>query len=141
MPLPQPGEMHVRAFPWTSGGGALSARARTNVALGPYCGSRRPCLQRDSERPCACSARGMSLTAIGFLFVYVMGLVLAFVRHPSFGLLAYIWAFYNLPPSRWWGSDLPDVRWSLVASTVTALALMLHELMAGDEQRVERSYW
>ncbi len=68
----------------------------------------------------------MSLTAIGFLGIYALGLVLAFVRHPSFGLLSYVWAFYNLPPSRWWGSELPDVRWSLLAAGATAAALVLY---------------
>lgn len=72
-------------------------------------------------QPCA----RMSLTALGFLGIYVLGLVLAFARHPSFGLLSYVWAFYNLPPSRWWGSELPDVRWSLVAAGVTAVALIV----------------
>jgi len=82
----------------------------------------------------------MSLTALGFLSVYAIGLVLAFVRHPNFGLLSYIWAFYNLPPSRWWGSELPDIRWSLVAAGATALALVLHSA-AAPRDAVVRPAW
>ncbi len=82
----------------------------------------------------------MSFSAIAFLVVYAIGLLLAFVRHPSFGLLSYMWTFYNLPPSRWWGSELPNVRWSLVAAGVTAIALMLHAA-AGRRDGEERPAW
>jgi O-antigen ligase len=78
-------------------------------------------------------AAGVSLTAIAFVTIYGLGLLLAFVRHPSFGLLSYVWSFYNLPPSRWWGSELPGWRWSLIAAVVTAAALMWHKAARPDE--------
>lgn len=67
----------------------------------------------------------MSATAIGFVGVYLIGLILALVRHPIFGLLTYLWAFYNHPPGRWWGDALPSVRWSLIAAIVTFIATVL----------------
>lgn len=66
----------------------------------------------------------MSLTALGFLAIYGIGLFLALFRHPLFGLAAYFWAFYMAPPSQWWGTDLPDWRWSLYAAIVTLIATL-----------------
>lgn len=66
----------------------------------------------------------VNLTAIGFVGIYVMGLFLALFRHPIFGLLTYLWAFYNHSPHRWWGSDLPDLRWSLIAALITFISLL-----------------
>jgi hypothetical protein len=60
-----------------------------------------------------------------FIAIYGLGLILAFSHHPIFGLLTYLWAFYNHPPGRWWGSALPDLRWSLLAALVTLIAITL----------------
>lgn len=67
----------------------------------------------------------MSITAIGFLALYAIGLVMAFVRHPIYGLFAYLFAFYLHPPSAWWSSLVPDLRWSLVAAIVTLVATVI----------------
>lgn len=64
----------------------------------------------------------MNLSALGFIGIYAFGLFLAFFRHPVFGIYAYLWAFYLHPPSRWWGENLPDLRWSLMAALVTLVA-------------------
>ena len=69
----------------------------------------------------------MSLTALGFVGVYGLGLFLTFWRHPVFGLLTYLWAFYNHPPDRWWGASLPEIRWSLLAAVITLIATMLRK--------------
>src|SRR5262245_61503577 len=65
----------------------------------------------------------MSLSALIFLVVFALGLFLTLQRGPIYGLLTYLWAFYNSPPDRWWGESLPDLRWSLVASMVTLIAI------------------
>ena len=52
--------------------------------------------------------------------------VLAFRRHPLYGLLFYLATLYMHPPSRWWGAMLPDPGWAAVAAGVTALAIILH---------------
>jgi hypothetical protein len=69
----------------------------------------------------------MSITALAFIAVYGVGLILALWQHPIFGLLTYLWAFYNHPPGRWWGSGLPDLRWSLLAALVTLIAITLRK--------------
>ena len=66
----------------------------------------------------------MSLTALGFLAIYSIGLFLALFRHPLFGLATYLWAFYMAPPSQWWGVYLPNWRWSLCAAIVTFIATL-----------------
>ncbi len=66
------------------------------------------------------------LTALAFLTGFSGLLVLALVRHPIFGLYAYLATFYIHPPSRWWGQLLPDLRWALLAAAVTAAALIVH---------------
>ena len=74
----------------------------------------------------------MTLTALGFLAIFASGLVLAFFRHPLFGLLVYLWAFYNPPLQRWWGFGLPDLRWSLIAGCVTLVAVLFHSSTRKD---------
>jgi O-antigen ligase len=66
----------------------------------------------------------MSLTSIAFLMAMVAGLGLALFRNPLFGLFTYVAVFYLDPPSRWWGQEIPDLRWSLAAAVVTAIATM-----------------
>jgi hypothetical protein len=69
----------------------------------------------------------MSLSSLTFVAVYIAALVLAFVRHPGFGLFSYLWVFYNYPRSRWWGPELPEVRWSLIAAVVTFIAVLFRQ--------------
>jgi hypothetical protein len=70
----------------------------------------------------------MSLTALVFVLAFGAGSLLAFVRHPIFGLMTYIGVFYVHPPSRWWGQGLLfDVRWSLLAAAVTLMAILVRK--------------
>ncbi len=68
----------------------------------------------------------MSLTAIIFVGLFAAGLIASLVRHPAFGLYTYLATFYLHPPDRWWGAQLPDLRWSLLAALVTLLSLWRH---------------
>jgi hypothetical protein len=71
--------------------------------------------------------KSLPLTAIAFAGSYFALLGLAFLRHPVYGLFAYLLAFYNHPPTRWWGSSLPDLRWSLLAAVVALIASYVYE--------------
>jgi O-antigen ligase len=64
------------------------------------------------------------LTAIAFIVVYCAALAGAFAISPLFGLGAYFWAFYNHPPSRWWGAVFPAIRWSYIAGIVALIAVL-----------------
>jgi O-antigen ligase len=74
----------------------------------------------------------MSITALAFLALYFSGLVMAVFRHPRYGLYAYLFAFYMHPPDRWWSSDVPDLRWALIAGIVTLVMLVRHD---SEQQR------
>ncbi|HXX74404.1 MAG TPA: O-antigen ligase family protein [Nitrospiraceae bacterium] len=64
----------------------------------------------------------MNLTAILILGLYALGLAAALLRHPIFGLFSYLFIFYNPPAASWWGAEIPDLRWSLLAAVVTLIA-------------------
>jgi O-Antigen ligase len=66
----------------------------------------------------------VSLTAVAFALAFAAGLGLALFKHPLYGLYTYIAVFYLHPPSRWWGNDLPDLRWSLLAAAVMVIATL-----------------
>lgn len=67
------------------------------------------------------------MTALLFLVCFFAGLGLALARHPIYGLLTYVGAYYLHPPSRWWGGSLPDLRWSLLAALITLIAVLIHK--------------
>lgn len=62
------------------------------------------------------------ITAVVFAIVLVAGFVMAFARHPIYGLYAYLWVYYQSPQVHWWGALLPDLRWLLIAAVVALLA-------------------
>ena len=64
--------------------------------------------------------------ALAFLVFCVACAVLAFTRHPVYGLYFYYATFYVHPPSRWWNYMLPDLRWSLLSAVVAVLAVTFH---------------
>ncbi|MHB8534211.1 MAG: O-antigen ligase family protein [Sulfuricaulis sp.] len=68
----------------------------------------------------------MSNTALIFLFLFSIGLILAFVKNPIYGVLSYMLEFYMSPSQAWWSGEVPDLRWSLLAATVTIIAVLLH---------------
>jgi O-antigen ligase len=52
--------------------------------------------------------------------------VLAFKRHPIYGVYFYIATTYVFPPGRWWGYIFHDTRWAFVAAAVTTLAIVVN---------------
>lgn len=71
----------------------------------------------------------MSITGLAFVALFFGGLFLAFYK-PIFGLCVYVLTFYNNPANSWWGSALPDLRWSLLAAVVTAIALIVSRIVS-----------
>jgi hypothetical protein len=68
----------------------------------------------------------MSTAALSFLLLFIAGSTLALVRHPIYGLYAYMLVFYMAPESKWWGVQLPSLRWSLLAGIVCLVAVLIH---------------
>lgn len=67
----------------------------------------------------------MYLAAAYALFCLVCT-VLAFTRHPIYGLYFYLATTFVFPPGRWWGFYLPDLRWALLSAAITTLAVVFH---------------
>jgi hypothetical protein len=66
------------------------------------------------------------LAAALFVLASLAFAVLAFVRHPIYGLYFYLASIYVHPPSRWWGPMLPDLRWALTSAVITIAAIVWH---------------
>lgn len=67
------------------------------------------------------------LTAAAFLAAFLTGCFLSLFHRPIFGLATYVSLVYVHPPSSWWGSILPSLRWSLLAAAVTLVSIALHK--------------
>jgi probable O-glycosylation ligase (exosortase A-associated) len=67
----------------------------------------------------------MSNTTTVWLLTYVSGALMAFVN-PVYGVYTYFLDYYAHPPLRWWGKDLPDLRWSLSISLITLLSMFFN---------------
>ena len=59
----------------------------------------------------------MSKTALVWAIGLITGTVLS-LRDPIFGLLVYLWEYYNHPPLRWWVHQVPAWRWSLLVGSI-----------------------
>ena len=67
------------------------------------------------------------MTAAIFVAAFLVCSFFAVMRHPIYGLIAYVGVFYINPPARWWGQGvLLDVRWSYIAAAVTFLGVLIH---------------
>lgn len=66
------------------------------------------------------------LSAVAFALFALVCSILAFKRHPIYGLYFYLATTYIHPPSRWWNYMLPDLRWAFLSAAVTILAVWLH---------------
>lgn len=79
----------------------------------------------------------MGLEGAVFVVGFFALLFLAVIRHPRYGLYAYMASYYIHPPSRWWGQALPDLRWALLAAAVTLMAVW----MKGKQFQSDRVSW
>ena len=68
----------------------------------------------------------MPITALGFLAVFSIGCLVA-LKRPYVGLLLYFFVYYMHPPGKYWGSFLPEMRWTLIVALITLISTFLHE--------------
>jgi O-antigen ligase len=74
----------------------------------------------------------LGLTGAIFFTIFAVGCVLALVRHPIYGAIAYVSVFFFNPTSHWWGQGLfASVRWALVSAAVTLIGVALHNREPG----------
>lgn len=81
----------------------------------------------------------MTLTAIFYVLVFFVGSAAALGGRPLIGLIVYMQTFYLFAPGSWWGSSLPDLRWSLLASLVTLIAVKVKDSKSSDDKELEGS--
>lgn len=71
----------------------------------------------------------LSNTALLFLVLF-FGALAGAIIHPIWPLAAYLIDYYQHPPLRWWGRQLPDgIRWALLASMTLLVSCLLHGKM------------
>lgn len=68
----------------------------------------------------------MSNTALLFIILCFAGLLLAFVKHPIYGMYSYMLVFYMSPGESWWSMDVPKLPWAFLTAGATLLAALLH---------------
>jgi len=68
----------------------------------------------------------MSIFPLFFLMFVFSGWVLAILHGPIWGLLIYIFVYFNIPNQQWWGYIVPDLRWSLISACILVISCMLH---------------
>lgn len=66
------------------------------------------------------------LSVLAFVLLCLACGVLAYARHPIYGLYFYLASIYVHPPSRWWSYMIPDLRWAMLSAFVTATAILVH---------------
>jgi hypothetical protein len=69
----------------------------------------------------------VSTTALAFVAAFFAFSVLAFIRHPIWGLFAYVLTFYMGPDTAWWGYVLPNLRWSMTSALITLVAVLVYK--------------
>lgn len=72
----------------------------------------------------------MPITAIGFVLIFCIGAI-ATLKKPFFGILLYFFCFYMHPPGKYWGSYLPEIRWTLIVAILTLISVLIHEKNKG----------
>lgn len=68
----------------------------------------------------------MSITAIVWLALYCSAGVLALLFAPFYGVLGYMLEYYMRPELKWWGDELPNLRWNLIISMLLGVGFIVH---------------
>ncbi len=69
----------------------------------------------------------MDIYPLFFLLVFVIGSAAALLKDPLWGLLVYVYVYYNIPAHQWWGGQLPDFRWSMISAAILLISCFLHK--------------
>jgi hypothetical protein len=80
----------------------------------------------------------MPITAIGFVLVFIIGALFT-LKRPMAGILLYFFCFYMHPPGKYWGTFLPEVRWTLIVAVLTLISVLFHEKNKGDWLKFKES--
>jgi O-antigen ligase len=67
----------------------------------------------------------MSLFALFFILVYMLGILLCIVRGSIFGLYTYIFTYYFNPSGQWWGYQLPEIAYLFIIAVITIFSIVM----------------
>lgn len=84
----------------------------------------------------------MSKMAMAWVVLYVCGLIATFVN-PVYGTFTYLFEYYFRPAERWWGADLPVLRYNFIISTALALSYLLlrNSMPKGGPLKMPTAKW
>jgi len=82
----------------------------------------------------------MPITALGFLAVFSIGCLVA-LKRPYVGLLLYFFVYYMHPPGKYWGSFLPEMRWTLIVALITLVSTFMHEKNLKNWLKPKETKW
>ncbi|MBU2883717.1 O-antigen ligase family protein [Psychrosphaera sp. B3R10] len=68
----------------------------------------------------------MPITALFFLAIFALGCIYT-LKRPFAGLLLYFFVYYMHPPGKYWGSFIPEMRWTLIVALLTLISTFIHE--------------
>lgn len=68
----------------------------------------------------------MPIYPIIFIIIFVIGAIAALVKGPIYGLMLYVFVYYNIPKFHWWGGYIPDLRWSLTTVGILLFSCFIH---------------
>ncbi len=68
----------------------------------------------------------MSITAMAWLAMYCAAGVLALLYAPFYGVLGYLLEYDMRPELKWWGDELPALRWNLIISILLGVGFIVH---------------
>lgn len=67
----------------------------------------------------------MDIYPLFFLAVFASGSLAALSLGPIWGLVTYVYVYFNIPSQQWWGNQLPELRWSLISAGILLISCFL----------------
>ena len=68
----------------------------------------------------------MGIYPLFFLLLVLGGWLCAIFRGPIWALVTYVFIYFNIPSHQWWGGQVPDLRWSLIAAAILIVSCIIH---------------
>ena len=68
----------------------------------------------------------MSIYPIFFIIIFVFGTLAAFFKGPIWGLVLYVFVYFNIPNFQWWGAMVPNLRWSFTTAGILLVSCFIH---------------
>lgn len=68
----------------------------------------------------------MSITILGYIALYISLLLGCILNSASLGVYLYQLVYFLNPVNRWWGSHLPDLRYSMIVSIAILIAYVIN---------------